>query len=99
MIYSFFFLPELGQHLSGLIWAVMLVSAAIVITLPRESGIRTFVASTILRMIFSVGPEPTLILLGIITVSHITVFNPLTPELNPSAQRCLMRFFTGDFAS
>jgi hypothetical protein len=25
--------------------------------------------------------------------------NPLTPELNPSAQRCLMRFFAGDFAS
>jgi hypothetical protein len=24
--------------------------------------------------------------------------NPLTLELNPSAQRCLMRFFTGDFA-
>jgi hypothetical protein len=24
--------------------------------------------------------------------------NPLTPELNPSAQRCLM-IFTGDFAS
>jgi hypothetical protein len=22
-------------------------------------------------------------------------FNPLTPELNPSAQRCLPRFFTG----
>jgi hypothetical protein len=27
------------------------------------------------------------------------VFNPLTPELNPSAQRCLTRFFTGDFSS
>jgi hypothetical protein len=26
-------------------------------------------------------------------------FNPLTPELNPSAQRCLTRFFTGNFAS
>jgi hypothetical protein len=26
-------------------------------------------------------------------------FNPLTPELNPSTQRCLTRFFTGDFAS
>jgi hypothetical protein len=26
-------------------------------------------------------------------------FNPLTPELNPSAQRCLTKFFTGDFAS
>jgi hypothetical protein len=25
--------------------------------------------------------------------------NPLTPELNPSAQRCLTRFVTGDFAS
>jgi hypothetical protein len=27
------------------------------------------------------------------------MFNPSTPELNPSAQRCLMRYFTGDFAS
>jgi hypothetical protein len=26
-------------------------------------------------------------------------FNPLTPDLNPSAQRCLAIFFTGDFAS
>jgi hypothetical protein len=25
--------------------------------------------------------------------------NPETPELNPSAQRCLAIFFTGDFAS
>jgi hypothetical protein len=25
--------------------------------------------------------------------------NPLSPELNPSAQRSLTRFFTGDFAS
>lgn len=63
------FITELGPHLSGLIWAVMLVSAAIVITLPRESGIRTLVASTILRMIFSAGPEPTLWLLGTVTVS------------------------------
>jgi hypothetical protein len=27
------------------------------------------------------------------------LLDPLTPELNPSAQRCLMRFFTGDFAT
>jgi hypothetical protein len=27
------------------------------------------------------------------------MLNPLTPELNPSAQRYLPRFFTGDFAS
>jgi hypothetical protein len=25
--------------------------------------------------------------------------NPLTSELNPTAQRCLTRFFTGNFAS
>jgi hypothetical protein len=29
----------------------------------------------------------------------IYIFNPLTPELNPSAQRCLTRIFTADFAS
>jgi hypothetical protein len=28
-----------------------------------------------------------------------TKLNPLTPELNLSAQRRLTRFFTGDFAS
>jgi hypothetical protein len=26
------------------------------------------------------------------------VINPLAQELNPSAQRCLSRLFTGDFA-
>jgi hypothetical protein len=30
---------------------------------------------------------------------HPWNFNPLTPELNSSAQRCLTRFFTGDLAS
>lgn len=59
---------EIGSHLSGLIWATMLASAAIVLTLPRETGIRTLVASTILRLIFSLGPEPTLWLLGSLTV-------------------------------
>jgi hypothetical protein len=34
------------------------------------------------------------------TLRHIWEdFNHLTPELNPSAQSCLTRFFTGDFAS
>jgi hypothetical protein len=27
----------------------------------------------------------------------LRLFNPLTPELNPSAQRCLPRVFTWDF--
>jgi hypothetical protein len=31
------------------------------------------------------------------TEHEICPLNPLTPELNPSAQHCLPRFFTGDF--
>ncbi|XP_015117439.1 inositol 1,4,5-trisphosphate receptor isoform X3 [Diachasma alloeum] len=55
-------------QLSGLIWTVMLSSGAIVLTLPRVTGIRTLAASTILRLIFSIGPEPTLMLLGFTTI-------------------------------
>jgi hypothetical protein len=32
-------------------------------------------------------------------ILRIKLFNPLTPKLNPSAQRCLTRCSTGDFAS
>jgi hypothetical protein len=35
----------------------------------------------------------------VVFVQAPNVLNPLTPELNPSAQRCLARFFTGNFAS
>ncbi|XP_031335634.1 inositol 1,4,5-trisphosphate receptor isoform X3 [Photinus pyralis] len=73
LIVAFFYpfvdtVPELGSTISLLIWAAMVASGAIVLTLPRETGIRTLVASTILRLIFSVGPEPTLWLLGTLTV-------------------------------
>lgn len=62
------FLSQLGSTISGMIWAAMIASGAIVITLPREPGVRTLVAATILRLIFSLGPEPTLSLLGTLTV-------------------------------
>lgn len=62
------FISELNFHMSMLIWTIMLVSLAIVFTLPRVSGIRTLVAAVILRLIFSLGPEPTLWLLGTVTV-------------------------------
>ncbi len=65
---------ELDPRLSGLVWTAMLVSLAIVITLPRPSGIRTFIASTILRLIFSVGLEPTLYLLGTLNVLNGIVY-------------------------
>jgi hypothetical protein len=36
---------------------------------------------------------------SVITVNYRVEINPLTPELNPSAQRCLTRYFTVEFAS
>jgi hypothetical protein len=33
------------------------------------------------------------------SIATVSQFNTLTPELNLSAQRCLTRFFTGNFAS
>lgn len=46
----------------------MLLSLASMFTVPRPSGIRTFVASIILRMILSIGPSPTIWMLGTLTV-------------------------------
>lgn len=73
LIVAFFYpfsdtLPYISWQLSGLIWAAVVSSTAIVVTLPRETGIRTLVASVIFRLIFSLGPEPTLWLLGTLTV-------------------------------
>lgn len=47
----------------------MLVSLAIVVALPKPHGVRALIASTILRLIFSVGLQPTLFLLGAFNVS------------------------------
>ena len=67
--YCTIFLPaELDGRLSVLVWLAMLVSFSIIVTFPRPSGIRTFVGSTILRLIFSVGLEPTLKILGLANV-------------------------------
>lgn len=60
--------PDPGTHMSGLIWAVMLMSAAIAITLPKPAGIRTLIMTVIIRLICSVGPQPTLAFLGALTV-------------------------------
>ncbi|XP_076123823.1 inositol 1,4,5-trisphosphate-gated calcium channel ITPR1 isoform X2 [Alosa pseudoharengus] len=64
----------LEPHLSGLLWLAMLVSLAIVIVLPQPHGIRALIASTILRLIFSVGLEPTLFLLGAFNVGNKVIF-------------------------
>lgn len=70
-----FLLPgTLEPHLSGLLWTAMLISLAIVIALPKPHGIRALIASTILRLIFSVGLQPTLFLLGAFNVSVKYIF-------------------------
>nr|XP_015202833.1 PREDICTED: inositol 1,4,5-trisphosphate receptor type 1 isoform X12 [Lepisosteus oculatus] len=64
----------LEPHLSALLWMGMFVSLAIVIALPQPHGIRALIASTILRLIFSVGLEPTLFLLGAFNVCNKIIF-------------------------
>ncbi|XP_055958126.1 inositol 1,4,5-trisphosphate receptor type 1 [Patella vulgata] len=65
---------ELDPRLSTLVWTAMLVSLAIVITLPSPGVIRVLILSTILRLIFSVGLEPTLWLLGVLNVINKAIF-------------------------
>uniref|UniRef100_A0A8C3HWN5 Inositol 1,4,5-trisphosphate receptor n=1 Tax=Chrysemys picta bellii TaxID=8478 RepID=A0A8C3HWN5_CHRPI len=67
-------LGTLEPHLSGLLWTAMLISLAIVIALPKPHGIRALIASTILRLIFSVGLQPTLFLLGAFNVCNKIIF-------------------------
>uniref|UniRef100_A0A670JE55 Inositol 1,4,5-trisphosphate receptor n=1 Tax=Podarcis muralis TaxID=64176 RepID=A0A670JE55_PODMU len=64
----------LEPHLSGLLWTAMLISFAIVVALPKPHGIRALIASTILRLIFSVGLQPTLFLLGAFNVCNKIIF-------------------------
>ena len=61
---------DLDSRLSVLVWLAMIVSSTIIVTFPRPSGIRTFVGSTILRLIFSLGLEPTLKILGLANVRN-----------------------------
>ncbi|KAF7643810.1 hypothetical protein LDENG_00232740 [Lucifuga dentata] len=68
------FSGTLEPHLSALLWAAMLVSLAIVIMLPQPHGVRALIASTILRLIFSVGLEPTLFLLGAFNLCNKVIF-------------------------
>jgi len=76
-LFHFFSSPTCGlrpsgtlePHLSALLWVAMLVSLGIVIVLPQPHGIRALIAATVLRLIFSVGLQPTLLLLGAFNVS------------------------------
>ncbi|XP_020559133.1 inositol 1,4,5-trisphosphate receptor type 1 isoform X3 [Oryzias latipes] len=64
----------LDPHLSALLWIGVFATLAIVILMPQPLGIRALVFVTILRLIFSVGLEPTLFLLGAFNVCNKIIF-------------------------
>ncbi|XP_064083329.1 inositol 1,4,5-trisphosphate receptor-like isoform X18 [Macrobrachium nipponense] len=58
-------LPHLYGHINGLVWVVLLIALAIVVMFPNKTILQYLLGTiTIMRLIFSVGPEPTLWLLG-----------------------------------
>uniref|UniRef100_A0A3B4BJ96 Inositol 1,4,5-trisphosphate receptor, type 1a n=1 Tax=Periophthalmus magnuspinnatus TaxID=409849 RepID=A0A3B4BJ96_9GOBI len=61
-------------HLSLILWLGVLASLVIVVIMPQPLGIRALVIVTILRLIFSVGLEPTLFLLGAFNVCNKVIF-------------------------
>lgn len=71
------FSGHIDPRISGLIWSVMLASLAAVITVPGTNVIRVYAFSSILRMIYSVGLQPTLWMLGTVNVSIITSLLPM----------------------
>ena len=62
-------LATIDSRLSAAIWAIFLFSFASLLSFPSKFlGIRILIASTILRLIFSIDIKPTLWLLGTIQV-------------------------------
>ncbi|XP_068212186.1 LOW QUALITY PROTEIN: inositol 1,4,5-trisphosphate receptor [Palaemon carinicauda] len=66
-----FFYPFINQspleygHMNGLVWIILLIAIAILFMFPNKTIFYYLLGSiTIIRLIFSVGPEPTLWLLG-----------------------------------
>jgi inositol 1,4,5-triphosphate receptor type 1 len=73
VIVAFFYpfgndIPELKFHVSLAIWTCFFVTLGLVIMRPRNTAVRALIASIIVRLIFSLGPEPTLWMLGSLTV-------------------------------
>lgn len=74
----------LDPHLSALLWMGVLATLIIVIIMPQPLGIRALVIVSILRLIFSVGLEPTLYFLGGVNVSPTTLHCPRVSPDSPA---------------
>jgi inositol 1,4,5-triphosphate receptor type 1 len=73
VIVAFFYpfdnvIPVLNFHASLAIWSCFFMTLGLVVMRPRGTAVRALIASIIIRLIFSVGPEPTLWILGSLTV-------------------------------
>jgi xanthine/uracil permease len=65
----------------------------------RSMRLAAIIVINIVIIITEVNSRADFTARGPITETEQIHVNPLRMELNPSAQRCLTRFFTGDFAS
>jgi inositol 1,4,5-triphosphate receptor type 1 len=68
------FKKDLHPKVSALIWSALLISLSFIITYPNKTGIRTFIASAIIRLIYSLGIEPTLWFIGSINVINKGIY-------------------------
>ncbi|XP_037535811.1 inositol 1,4,5-trisphosphate receptor type 1 [Nematolebias whitei] len=64
----------LEPHVSALLWMGVFATLVIVVLMPQPLGFQALVIVTILRLIFSVGLEPTLFLLGAFNVCNKIIF-------------------------
>lgn len=60
---------DISGHVNGLMWVVLLIALAIVVSFQQQIFIYLLGSVSVVRLIFSVGPEPTLWLLGSANVS------------------------------
>uniref|UniRef100_A0A1A8LXY3 Inositol 1,4,5-triphosphate receptor, type 1a n=1 Tax=Nothobranchius pienaari TaxID=704102 RepID=A0A1A8LXY3_9TELE len=65
---------KLDSHLSVLLWMGVFATLVIVVLMPQPLGVQALVIVSILRLIFSVGLEPTLLLLGLFNVCNKIIF-------------------------
>jgi len=61
-------LPDPSTHVSGIIWALLLITMAVLVIVPSTTAFKTFVMACLCRMIVSLGPEISLFFLGIAIV-------------------------------
>ena len=61
-------LPHTSPSYSGLVWAAMLTSLAVLVTVPNKFAIKGLILSCLCRMIMSCGPAISLWILGVAIV-------------------------------